>query len=104
MTHKMTALDLARVARELISEPERWTQHVFSRDQFGRDTAPNADDAVCWCSVGALRCCDRDEETQDEVGHAFQAAVGEDMDAYNDTHTEVLATWDRTIAYLEGQS
>lgn len=47
-------LEVLRAARELISDPARWTAGVFARDKDGQECKTRSLEAVCWCSWGAL--------------------------------------------------
>ena len=42
-------------AREVLSDPARWTQHVWARDADGIATSRFGNDAVCWCVSGAIQ-------------------------------------------------
>lgn len=48
------ALEVLVAARELISEPERWTQLANARRRDGGACAVDADGAQQWCLRGAL--------------------------------------------------
>lgn len=41
-------------ALDIIDTPGKWTKHAFARKACGESTA-NADEAVCFCSLGAIR-------------------------------------------------
>ena len=99
----MNTREILVAARELISEPERWTQGEHARDLNGRRVSPGGPNAVCWCSLGAL------EKVADgsppHVAHAvLQYAVRTRVSQFNDgtDHAAVLAMFDRAIAYCEG--
>lgn len=98
-----TALDILIKARELISDPERWTQGAYAKDSSGREVY-DSDAAVCWCGIGALRrvagydylsrskAIDFLHKTAREAGFDY-------FQDFNDssTHAEVLAAFDRAI-------
>ena len=45
---------LLEATRELIREPEHWTQHAYARVRpGGRDVQPTNPMATCWCIAGA---------------------------------------------------
>lgn len=107
----MTTVEILRAARELISDPSRWTQRWFARDIDGERTTYNSAKAACWCADGAiLKCTDNAEYLSvnildfmdyvicNESGHKH-ACLG----WYNDNHShaEVLAIFDRAILLAE---
>lgn len=52
------ARKILEAARELLRDPARHTTGVAARDKHGYETSPTADDAVCWCFIGAMgRAC-----------------------------------------------
>ena len=54
----MTAFEVLVAARELISDPEHWTQRVVARDQEGNPVLSCDQRAVCFCVAGAInRVC-----------------------------------------------
>lgn len=93
---------LLQDARNLISKPENWTQVDFAKKADGSGTYSHSDDAVCWCSLGALNKVDSLSENSQvrKLAKAFlKAAMGEPVAVFNDyhTHAEVLAAWDKAI-------
>lgn len=49
----MTTLETLIAARELLSDPARWTKGQWARDKDGR-MAKHEGAAVCFCAVGAI--------------------------------------------------
>lgn len=102
----MTPLETLKAARDLISDPARWTQKTQARDRHGRNVDFLNDDAVCWCTLGAIAKADFDlwgkQSDADKVLRRLvpRGLVGQ----FNDTHThaEVIALFDAAIAELEG--
>jgi hypothetical protein len=41
-------------ARELIADPEHWTQDEYATDNTGRAVSPFDTDAYCFCTLGAI--------------------------------------------------
>jgi hypothetical protein len=41
-------------AKDVLSEPSRWTQGACGRDKLGRPCSPLSENAVQYCIVGAL--------------------------------------------------
>lgn len=104
----LTTLEVLRGARELLSEPERWTKDAGARDAKGAPCGWDAEDASCWCLDGALcRLAYRNNAAAyQEAGAALRKFVLDDYDSYVDfndsrTHSEVLALLDRAIAAEE---
>lgn len=104
----MTPAELLRKARALLEMQNHWTKRAFALNAEGYVTDPTGNDAVCWCSVGAIRRV---------AGGAHRTAVIESTNAltaclsgryiseFNDdpntTHADVLAMFDRAIARAE---
>ena len=93
--------DVLVKARNLISEPERWTQNHSARNAFGDWTDTLSAEAVCWCAVGAIARVAPDKESWNGAIAQLKIetkplSVGD----FNDTHThaEVLAAFDKAIA------
>lgn len=105
----MTPADVLRAAKARIATPERWTQGTFARDRDGGavDMKTEREEAVCWCSLGAIEyACDPDEAVSARAMCLLMEAIGEDsIEDWNDhprrTHAEVLAAFDRAIAIAE---
>lgn len=111
----MNVVDVLEMGRGLISDEKNWTRKAYARDSVGTVIEAEDPEAVCWCSVGALKkvtsncttsctCCEGpiglfrgSFELLDIAVQEF--AIGENMIRFNDTHTHagVLAVWDRAI-------
>lgn len=95
-----------RAVRELLSDPDRWTQGAYARDATGHTVLTYAPDACRWCIAGA---CDR---TAPSTARALQARAalarqaGVRLSTFNDTngHPEVLALIDKAIAAAEAEA
>ena len=96
-------------ARELISDPERWTQRAFARNSVGEATSASGPGATCWCALGAIAR----EEGRSGSGAVRQLREGAGLHGtgtylgiadFNDvsTHAEVLAAFDKAIALGRG--
>lgn len=48
-------LQILEGARELLTEPNRWTKGISARDYKGKQTWCLGPTACCWCLTGALR-------------------------------------------------
>ena len=103
----MTPLETLRAARDLISDPARWTQDELARDADGEEICPTEELAVCYCSFGAIQRFTKENEMTDADNHLQDVCLrlfGISVIELNDTHThaEVLALFDAAIAELEG--
>ena len=97
-------------AKELISTPERWTQYAWSRTADGVSAGSFTEDAVCWCSIGAIRHVTKDSPYQ--VTGVARVLLDQEANSlgyetaieYNDehTHAEVMALFDKAIVRAEG--
>lgn len=50
----MTPHEILVDARALLTDPEHWTQGTFARDRRGYPVSAASENAVCWCTYGAL--------------------------------------------------
>ena len=102
----MTPLQTLKAARDLISDPARWTQGWFAKNERGLNVSEDHPDACCWCVLGAMK-----RVSSSSIGFHQAAAILRnrsmfrlfDLSEFNDTHThaEVLALFDAAIAELE---
>ena len=102
-----------RISRDLIADPEHWTQGSPARKADGSMTEPLDTDAYQYCVVGAMVAAankisdwryDHGQSCAlvDEMKCAFRHTVRGRVGPYNDSHThaEVLAALEQTIAFL----
>ena len=99
----MTTVQILTGARDLISDPDRWTQYANARDADGNIVSTDNEHSVCWCMGGAVwRVVVLAKETP-RAGFAALGAIRQAARAYaseyNDSHShkQVLALLDRTI-------
>ena len=109
----MTALEILKGVRELLTDPAHWTKGVTARNKRHQPVLALSKGATCWCWVGATeRVAGKHAETNDwraisaladtlGVSRAFDITTWQD--APERTHAEVLDATDRTIARLESQ-
>ena len=106
----MTTKEILIAARAKIADEKNWTQGELARDAKGDPCKPLSPEAVCWCTDGALRFA----QGEDNLYARSYGPIGALMEAlslekdpsttipwrYNDSHThaEVLAIFDRAIA------
>jgi len=95
---------ILKKARELISDPDRWTKGEMARTMFGASVSANDSKATCWCVMGAIH-----HETKDDpflAGSVYQMvraqlqgrSVSEFNDDPNTTHEAVMTLLDKAIA------
>jgi hypothetical protein len=101
----MTPLETLKAARQLITDPAKWTQGVAARNRLGSSIDPLAENAFCFCSLGAIRnVVASDDHAFERASDALRSHSPTGVAAaFNDTHThaEVLALFDKAIAELE---
>lgn len=115
----MNPIEVLTKAKELLSDPARWTQGEWSRDAKGLpSTYRDAGPPVCWCLRGAITRVaggfDNSGGAEEIVEEAFRGAPhpgqGERMlfvewqDAKGRTHAEVMALLDNSIALAQKKS
>ncbi len=107
----MSAVEILRQARELIADKSRWTQDEIARAANGNPTDPRGGDAVCWCAVGAIEYCCKNEiglfnPVFDALRSASYRLYGANIAAVNDgaadevyvpAHVAVLEIFDSAI-------
>lgn len=101
-------------ARALISDSKRWCQNALAVNRAGIRAYPEDDDAIAWCSIGALRRSFNGalrvadallDSLPDYKWDGFFLNPCEPIAKYNDTHShaEVLALFDSTIERLRNE-
>ena len=108
-------LSVLKGARELLSDPERWTRGAFARDRKGGPVTPFNPRACQWCVTGAINatssigcaCANRGAalalwKTLVERGDHTRL-VAQFNDDPCTAHADVLALLDATIERLEGE-
>lgn len=102
----MTTIEILKADRELISDPNRWTQGAMARDEWGNKVFPSMiASGVRWSAEGAIAVAGTWHwmAGQSVVVLMETASLPPGtMSAFNDNHThaEVLDLFDRTIARL----
>jgi hypothetical protein len=106
----MKPSEILRAARELLSEPHRWTTRFLARNGAGQRVEPTSPAAVCWCLNGALSKVAAQaewEQIQEAWKALTMAATGDQVSVglWNDdphrTHAEILDALDRASARAE---
>lgn len=99
-----TTVEILKDARELISDPSRWTQGQEARGRFGQTVTANSAFACAWCTIGAVSKVSASEHVQDVIkafNYLGDALPGENrlLSTFNDSHghADVMALFDRAI-------
>jgi hypothetical protein len=96
-----------RAARELLSDPKRWTKFSMAKNAKKIDVSPFSDEAVCFCSLGALERVSDCPVTQGDASykHLKKGANRGWVDTWNDdpdtTHRDIIKGFDLAIALAE---
>lgn len=102
----MTEREVLTIARERIAKG--WTQGTYAIDANGRKTIASADDAACWCLLGAIQGPSGFPK-REVVFHLTNLAstvaglpttIAEWNDQPGRTRAEVLALIDQALAAL----
>ena len=115
-SHSCGSIELAKrcrkalkQARKVIKDEANWTQNVEARRADGSFCPPQSEEAVCWCTVGAIeKVTPEDSYVSDYAVRVLARAAGlyvtfsvwGDLGIWNDrsTHAEVMAAFDKAIA------
>lgn len=113
---KLTALDVLKKARKLISNRENWIKGYSARDREGNCTSSAGAKAYSFCSTGALWAVvkNQNEDLYYEPRNLLQSEIRKlpkqhyySVVDFNDdpktTHKQVLSIFDRAIKRLEKQ-
>lgn len=99
-------IEILRGAREILSDPDRWTRQFQARDSEGDCVAWNNPGAVCFCLMGAINRASMDI-TPDDRALAYEAmdvldkVIDTAIPLFNDrpttTHDDILEALDSAI-------
>ena len=128
MAKTLTTCEVLKLARDKIKDPENWNKGKGAMDEDGYWCEPYADVACSWCALGAVRSVFPEDEFHDgavngmvqsfesvENRYAFNRVKGllerfvqgSDVIKFNDlketTHEDVMAMFDKTIAFCEAE-
>ena len=104
----MTTAETLRAARELIADPEHWTQGCLARNKDGQPALYDGRSACSWFAIGAIRRTADDPypamEALDRAAGASRLYMVGHAAAVNDTrdHAAVMDMFDRAIEEAEG--
>lgn len=98
---------IIRRAREIISDPEKWTQGTYARDRDGAPIHPGDEEASCWCALGAIAKAAIELEAQpgdgsaaaDRLWNISKRPVGwvNDYGPRVQAHAAVLSLFDKAL-------
>lgn len=98
---KATPVDVLSRAREIISEPEHWTQGASGRDAQGVPINVHDSRATCWCAMGAVAKAQTELKADASTGYTAYRYLDTEtaLWTFNDSrsHSEVLAMFDEAI-------
>lgn len=91
-------VEVLEAARNLISDPERWTIEVCARDKDYQACGSKNPNATKWCAIGAIVRYAADPIFKLNARKLLEDIVG-NIGNYNDSHThaEVIAVFDAAI-------
>lgn len=96
----LTDLETLVQARDLLSNPARWTQGMLAGDESNNQVAVNSLDAVCWCAIGACNKVSGNlSEHPDSLRRAAEEMRGWSPSQVNDSvgYEATLEMFDRAI-------
>ena len=102
----MKPSELLIKAKAVIADPKHWTQGWYAHNAEGQDVEPAEPDAVCWCSLGALKKVAHEENANGACFAAteYLAVVAAEcgysgISDFNDnlSHEAVMREWDEAI-------
>lgn len=97
----MNTLEVLTQARELISDPARWTRGYMARNKSGDAVSEKSPGAVCWCSIGAMMAVAGSFPNEIYLAwDVLEQLTGVGLLAYfndNHTHEQVMEMFDAAI-------
>ena len=102
----MTTKEALIKARKLIEKPENWTKGEPARNTEGIRVNPTSEEAVCWCSLGALVAVEDGLSvfTYDALAPYMKDYIPAFNDSVNTTHADILEAFDKAIHACEETS
>lgn len=84
-------------AFSLVKNPDTFITGVFALNEHGETVQPKDSDAICWCSIGAIRKCSTSGEQGTEIINGLKKFVPkkyESIPSMNDTsYVTTIRTW-----------
>jgi len=106
----METLEVLKSARELLSDSKRWTRGWYARDKYGHRKMWNSDNAVRYCSMGAVHkvAGNRHPNAIMYLNRIINPLHPDDIIVvgYNDNHThkDILEMFDKAIDLCEKEN
>ena len=99
----MNDVDVLTRARALIASPENWCQGYYAKDINGRWCEATADQAHCFCALGALIHVDKTSNAVVWL-HSVLPRTCQSIPKFNDenTHAAILSLFDKAIKKAAG--
>lgn len=103
-------IELLEKAKALIGNPDNFTTGVWARNIEGVGIRPESPNAVCFCTLGALRRIERDTKAGEETLYQAEVELSQYTNAYNlpipifnddHGHTAVMNMFNYTINRLK---
>ena len=100
----MKTSEILIAAKALIDEPGKWTQGTYARNSDMEEVDSYSEDAVCFCSIGAIYRITPHIVSREGIGY-LRSAMGPSVVVFNDTHphAEVMQMWDRAIELAKAE-
>ena len=99
-----TETEVLRRAREIISDPTKWTQGTYARDKYGHRAEPDSPAASRWDALGAITRASKELGVREGIGagsvdRLITIAKGP-VSTINDNqgHAAVLALFDKALS------
>jgi hypothetical protein len=86
-------------AWELLSDKSKWTKSTFARDSKGESVQAWGEDAVCWCTLGAIQRCYR--QSREGLSKAREVAGRLEQAASVQHFGGIIAHWNDAATYEE---
>lgn len=106
--NKIDSLNVLKFARNLISKKENWTKNCNARGEGGRPCSILADDANCWCALGALGKATNNWMNEIQELNKQAKILGYDgivsLNDVSGSHELVLKCYDMAIQKLEQEN
>lgn len=97
----MKPSEILTAARELISAPERLARGQYARDINGEGCSSDDENAVCFCSIGAIHRVGGDWDEKRFLRAEMDGTIIDFHETH--THAEILSAFDRAIESAKEQ-
>lgn len=87
--------------KELLSDKSKWTKNTYAKDKSNQPVPPRSRNAVCWCLIGAILKCYRNETKRSEITLKISNKTGKLLSAFNDHKNTTFKTIKRLVNELD---